>query len=146
MTRIVGCDPGQSGAIAVLDEYGASVQPFKDMTDKDIFDYLVGLSPVSMAWLEAVHSMPAQGVSSSFAFGVSYGSLRMALVASGTPFTTVSPTKWKAAMGLRREKGETTTHYKNRSKQLCQELYPGVKATHAVSEALLLAEYGRRQG
>jgi len=32
------------------------------------------------------------------------------------------------------------------SKRKAQELFPAIKITHAIADALLIAEYGRRMG
>ena len=63
----------------------------------------------------------------------------MALIAAGIPFETVTPAKWQGAMGCR-TKGD-----KNVTKRKAQDLFPGVKVTHAIADALLIAEWGRRQ-
>lgn len=91
------------------------------------------------AYLEQVHSMPGQGVASSFKFGQGYGSLEMALTAAGIPFERVTPQKWQKALGC------LTKGQKNVSKRKAQELFPTMKVTHATADALLIAEWGRRQ-
>jgi hypothetical protein len=48
-------------------------------------------------------------------------------------------------MGLTPIKGETRTAKKNRHKDLAQRLFPKVKVTHAIADALLLAEWLRRR-
>ena len=89
--------------------------------------------------------MPGQGVTSMFNFGKSYGNLEAFLVAAAIPFERVTPSVWQREFGLIKKKGETHTQKKNRHKSLAQELFPSVKVTHAVADALLIAEYGRRQ-
>jgi hypothetical protein len=78
------------------------------------------------------------GVVSAFSFGRGYGNLEMALTAAGIPFERVRPQVWQKAMGCM-TKGD-----KNISKAKAQELFPDKKATHWSSDALLIAEYGRR--
>lgn len=91
------------------------------------------------AYLEQVHSMPGQGVASSFKFGQGYGALEMALTAVGIAFERVTPQKWQKALGC------LTKGDKNVSKRKAQELFPTMKVTHATADALLIAEWGRRQ-
>jgi crossover junction endodeoxyribonuclease RuvC len=79
-----------------------------------------------------------QGVSSTFKFGVAYGFVRGVVVALKIPFHEVSPQKWQKAMGC------MTRGDKNVSKAAAQRLFPALKITHAVADALLIAEYGRR--
>ena len=139
----LGIDPGKSGAIAILDHGKAAAYKMKDMTERDTWillsDLVLMSSEIAVAYIELVHAMPKQGVSSTFAFGVSFGGLRMALVAAGIPFEGVTPAKWQRALGCL-SKGD-----KNVTKAKAQELFPSVKVTHAIADALLIAEYCRRE-
>jgi len=144
----IGIDPGQSGGIAWIDERGKPCVEKMPDTLTDIWDMIRGLSrenmtrgcgPSCKAYLEQVHSMPGQGVASSFKFGQGYGALEMALIAAGIPFERVTPQKWQKAMSC------MTGGNKNISKAKAQELFPSIKFTHATADAMLIAEYGRRQ-
>jgi len=55
------------------------------------------------------------------------------------PAVDVYPMMWQAKMEC------LTGGNKNVSKHRAQELFPGVRITHAVADALLIAEYGRRR-
>jgi Holliday junction resolvasome RuvABC endonuclease subunit len=91
------------------------------------------------AYLEQVHSSPQMGVKSAFTFGNGFGHLEMALTAAGIPFERVRPQVWQKAMGCM-TKGD-----KNVSKKRSQELFPQIKVTHAIADALLIASYGAKQ-
>ena len=116
MSLVIGIDPGLSGAIAVLSADGA-------------VEYLADLPVIrdrSLAWIdgaqlqtmrldacrgrparavvERVSAMPRQGVSSSFAFGVSFGSILSVLQAMQIPIELVTPSVWKRSLGLSRDK------------------------------------------
>lgn len=138
----IGVDPGGSGAIACLSDEGVAFTKNSE-TETDVCDWLVenGLRDGygTCALIERVHSMPKQGVASSFKFGQSYGFLRGLLIACKIPFEEVSPVKWQTAMGCR-SGGD-----KNVTKARAQQLFPKVKITHANADALLIAEYCRRQ-
>jgi hypothetical protein len=90
------------------------------------------------AYIEQVSSSPQMGVVSAFSFGRGYGNLEMALTAAGIPFERVRPQVWQKALNC------LTKGSKNVTKQRAQELFPNIKCTHAVSDALLIAEYGKR--
>jgi crossover junction endodeoxyribonuclease RuvC len=146
---IIGCDPGQSGGIAWITDGKPCVEKMPD-TLQDLWELLysiagqasppLGIGPLQCkAYLEQVHSMPGQGVASSFKFGQGYGALEMALTAAGIPFERVTPQKWQKALGC------LTKGDKNVSKRKAQELFPTMKGTHATADALLIAEWGRRQ-
>lgn len=147
---ICGIDPGASGGIALLAQLGGlscapMAYPIPD-TEKDTAELLCEFAPhIRMAYIEAVHSMPKQGVASSFKFGRSYGFLRGLLIGLKIPFEEVSPQRWTKDMRL--VGGKKGTEKKNLHRARCQELFPHIKITHAIADALLLAEFGcRRQG
>ena len=139
----LGIDPGISGGLAILYEgtFDPTVYAFKDMTVRDIVDCLRGI-PIgehgSFAMLESVHSFPGQGVASSFKFGQHFGQLIGILAGSGIAYDLVSPQKWQKELGCL-SKGD-----KNITKAAAQRLFPSVKVTHAIADALLLAEFCRR--
>jgi hypothetical protein len=135
----IGLDPGKGGGIAAVDDCGGvvGVVPMPE-TDQDILDSMLPYTVTdTRACLEFVRSSPQMGVTSAFTFGRGYGGLRMALAALQIPYTEVLPAKWQQALGCR-SKGD-----KNVTKRRAQELFPHVKVTHAVADALLIAEYCR---
>lgn len=140
----VGIDPGASGAIAVIHE--GSPMPLRlcrlSSTEKEVHEFL-RLNPLpnvvkTFAFIERVHSMPKQGVVSSFKFGQSYGFLRGLLTAHEVPFEEVTPATWQKAMGC------LTKGDKNITKQRAGQLFPSVKVSHWNADALLIAEHCRR--
>ena len=136
----IGIDPGLSGGIAKLKEDG-TVLVIEKMppTDLDVYDALAALDcGPEKAMLERVSASPQMGVTSAFTFGKGYGGLRMALTASGIPFDEVTPQRWQKAMQC------LTKGDKNVSKRRAQQLFPQVKVTHYLADALLIAEYCRR--
>lgn len=147
----IGIDPGQSGAIAAVVEsfpnypYLISSTYLHWMknagTDSDVSAWLQDLvdsAEQTFCYIEKVHSMPKQGVASSFKFGESAGFLRGLVVALKIPFAYVTPQQWQKTMGCM-SKGD-----KNVTKTAAQRLFPSEKITHANADALLLAEYCRR--
>ena len=78
------------------------------------------------------------GVKSAFTFGNGFGHIEMALTAAAIPFERVRPQVWQKALGC------LTKGDKNITKQKAQEMFPIVKITHAIADALLIAEYNRR--
>jgi crossover junction endodeoxyribonuclease RuvC len=52
------------------------------------------------AYVEDVHAMPGQGVTSMFAFGRACGAVDGVLAALGISTTYVTPQRWKKAAGL----------------------------------------------
>ena len=145
MTLIIGVDPGSSGAVAWYHKGEHHAVPFKGLEDTELLEILEGLGSHVFAYLEAVHSFPRDGNASAFKFGVHFGKLKMALTSAGISYETVAPSKWQRKMGCLSGGDKKVTREK------AIELFPlvnihgrGAKPpTHAVADALLIAEYGR---
>jgi crossover junction endodeoxyribonuclease RuvC len=88
--------------------------------------------------------MPRQGVTSMFSFGKQFGMILGVLEAYRLEYEMTTPQKWQKHMGITKIPGETKTAKKNRHKAMAQELFPEIKVTHAVADALLIAECCRR--
>jgi crossover junction endodeoxyribonuclease RuvC len=109
---IVGIDPGLSGAIVGLCTSGNSLIDAWDMPVAGgivTAQHLADIAVCCHAWgveqcvIEDVHSMPKQGVASSFKFGRSLGVVEG--VFGRFPLTYVSPAKWKKDMRVTADKG-----------------------------------------
>ena len=140
----IGIDPGKNGGIAIIDSDGVIAFPF---SEERLLIELDGIAQEyeCICYLEHVHAMPKQGVSSTFNFGMNFGFIQGVLKAYEIPYELVTPQKWK--------KEFSCTSDKNTSIEVCKRLFPYVnlKATErckkdhdGMAEALLLAEYGRR--
>ena len=163
-TIVIGIDPGASGGIAVLYLFGkfhtdsVVTLPIPD-SDLQICSFLRTLQeqkekdtiPEIVAWIEKVHAMPQQGVTSSFNFGVNYGKLLMALAAFQIPYQMVTPQAWQKRLQIpsRNTQLETKLDFKNRLRLEAQRRFPnlaiwqGTKGSQlAVADALLIASYG----
>jgi len=137
----MGIDPGYSGAVALVDSDGVLMETIRlKETEHDVSTFVSGYAAdVEMAVLERVSAMPRQGVSSTFKFGTSYGFCRGLLVCHKIPFVVVPPGTWQRTMGCL-SKGD-----KNVTKSAAQRLFPKERVVHATADAMLLAEYARRQ-
>lgn len=153
MKRVIGIDPGLAGGIAVLDIDGNVVDIRKmPPTPQDILDCLrkyCGTTIFSnevVCYLEKVgHGMPGQSSKSTATFARHNGHLEMALLALGIQTNEVTPNKWEKHYQLGKSTGRSKTEWKNKLKAKAQQLFPKEKVTLAVCDALLLAEYGRKQ-
>jgi len=138
---VIGIDPGKSGAGTIINEEGHFMTQFRgDWPLKDQFDTLWGWKNYGpcLCVIENVHSMPKQGVASSFKFGMSFGFLLGIITASEIRYEKVTPQKWQKELNCR-SGGD-----KNVTKSKAQELFPKVQVTHGNADALLIAEYARR--
>lgn len=149
MTLYLGIDPGFSGAWGMIDHHG-KYHSCGDMLNngKHILSRYVH-AEISQAIdrqdmqgvIESVHSMPGQGVSSSFKFGMAFGMAIAIMERINCPWQLVTPQKWKKEMGL--------TSDKNESLAMARELWPTAplarKMDNGRAESLLLAEWLRKQ-
>ena len=142
MKLYIGIDPGLSGGVAFIPNTGEPWAHKMPETDRDLIDLLRDSTRdmEARAMLELVHSSPQMGVKSAFTFGEGFGRLQMALTALGVPYERVRPAVWQKAMGC------LTKGDKNVSKRRAQELFPTLKVTHAIADALLIGEFARRAG
>lgn len=145
----IGVDPGASGGIAALLEdgriYRLEKMPATDVDVLMLLEAIVGERDdrviVAHAVLERIAAWRGcpMGPSTILKLAAHWGALQMALAACGIPYDVVQPQKWQAGMGC------LTAGDKNVSKRRAQALFPGVTITHATADALLMAEYCRRQ-
>lgn len=141
--RFLGIDPGLHGGLAFLagDELAVHDIPLAGgELDLDEVLRLMRDGKVDMAVIEAASSRPAQGVASTFKFGVAFGMLRACLTACWIPTHIVAATTWKRHFKLDRDK--------DKSRAMALRLWPGTgffsrKADHGRAEASLLSVYGR---
>lgn len=140
----IGVDPGKTGGVAALTEEGSvfRVEKMPDL-EAELYHLLCALSAaaqpkIARAVLEHVSAWPKMGAVSAFTFGRGYGALHMALITVGIPYQVVTAQTWQAALSCRSKRD------KNITKRRAQQLFPRVTVTHAIADALLMAEYCRR--
>jgi len=158
---IIGVDPGISGVVAIYhpDTWNIAVMDIPVVETKKAgrktvrreinetflsrwISYHYGRSAV--AYVEQVGAMPGQGVTSMFRFGMAYGMVRGMLTAHEIPYTLVTPRKWKAKMGLGKNKDE--------ARLIASRMFPkqsflfDKKKDANRAEAVLIAVYGSRHG
>jgi len=152
---IAGIDPGKSGAMAIvypdnkvhffdvpmIKLRGKAKPAWKDWdrTWRSALDF----AGVDLIVIEEVAARPGQGVTSMFTFGRTLGFVHAIAVASGAAVETVSPTVWKAKLGLlNSSKGASRERAENLLPDTCGKL-DRVK-DDGRAEAALLAYYGRK--
>jgi crossover junction endodeoxyribonuclease RuvC len=147
----IGIDPGISGAVAVLYADGFSQLFDTPNLDKDydlagMADLLRGLTNAPVI-IESVHSMPNQGVSSTFKFGRGLGLWEGICAGLKLQVDKASPQRWKKHFP--ELKGLEKPAAKSKARELAARLYPNLKASLKLvknadrAEALLMATYLR---
>ncbi len=152
--KIIGIDPGLSGAIAVLEDIkvlslfempvmaegkknkrqlnsAQLVNIIKENTNED--------EEVAVI-VEQVNAMPGQGVTSMFNFGQTFGAIKGVCAALGLPIFFVRPSKWKKHF-------ELINSSKDASRTKVIEMYPSFSKQLAKkkdvnkSDAILIARF-----
>jgi len=152
----MGIDPGISGAIAIfegtdlLDAFDIPVvetQSGKRKKRRISPEILVAeieehIGFLTRVYIEDVHAMPGQGVTSMFAFGEAAGLIRGVCAGLKVPVCLVSPITWKRGMKLQGAG-------KDASRAMAARMWPekaGLfkrQRDDGRAEAALLAHYGQ---
>ena len=156
-----GIDPGQTGGIALITALFTKVwlmpmcEDGEHESDKDVdIAKLVEIfSSVKQAtvYIERVHAMPKQGVSSSFNFGMGYGETKGCVRALGFDLKLITPQAWKKKVldgyAWKKRKVASVEYCQDHFSEISLLRTPRCKKPHdGLSDALCIAEYGRITG
>ena len=151
MTAWIGIDPGQTGGLACVEPDGSLrwAMPMPAISGEvmgqqlaHILEHAATIQHIKVI-IEQVHSMPGQGVSSTFKFGKNFGIAIGVVNALHLPLERVTPQKWKQQFQL-------TGKDKDASRHKATELWPSMaarwklKKDNGLSDAALIAEHARR--
>lgn len=147
--RVCGIDPGNTGAIGVLDSNDPAYLALLDLKSNSIYEATKWLHQhqVDKVWVEDVHSLYGMSAKSNFGFGRSLGIARTIseIVTKGVVADTVTPKTWQKYIGVT-QKGPAI---KKEVAQIAISLYPGANLygpkgglRDGRSDALMIAHYG----
>jgi len=152
--KIIGIDPGLTGAIAILEDnkvLNIFEMPVMSEGTKNkrqlnsaqlvslLNDNIPNKEEVSVI-VEQVNAMPGQGVTSMFNFGQTFGAIKGICAALGLPIFFVRPSKWKKHF-------ELINSSKDSSRTKVIEMYPSLsnelskKKDVNKSDAILIARF-----
>ena len=152
--KIIGIDPGLSGAIAILDNnkvlniFDIPVMSEGKKNKRQLNSaLLVNLLKENInkeeevaVVVEQVNAMPGQGVTSMFNFGQTFGAIKGVCAALELPIFFVRPSKWKKYFDL-------INSSKDSSRTKAIEMYPSLssqltkKKDVNKSDAILIARF-----
>jgi len=159
MNKWIGIDGGLNGAIAVIDEENNEVKVFdtptyteklknstKNRYDlKGIYKILYTYMEESYAVFEKGQAMPGQGSVSMVSIGYCNGIFNAYLTCLQIPYEQIHPKRWQREFSI---KGDT----KVQSVEIAEKLFPKIefrtergRLLSGRSDAMLMAEYGRRK-
>ncbi len=154
MTCIAGVDPGKNGGLVLLHTLPGDFAPDVEAYVMPVIQEFAAImlsNKKAHVFIEKAQSFPGGGVSGMFNYGQHFGELLGVLWAYDIPHTLVPPRTWSKVLHA----GTAGTDTKKRSVEAAQRLYPNVRLSAGgerakrphlgIVEALLIAEFGRRQ-
>ena len=152
--KILGIDPGLSGAIAILENkkvlslfdmpvMAEGKKNKKQLNSAQLANIIrnnITDSDEKAVVVEQVNAMPGQGVTSMFNFGQTFGAIKGICAALNLPIFFVRPSKWKKYF-------ELINSSKDSSRTKVIEMYPSLssqltkKKDVNKSDAILIARY-----
>ena len=152
--RVIGIDPGLSGAIAILED-NKVLQIFdmpvmaegkknkRQLNSSQLVNIIkenIYEDEETIVVVEQVNAMPGQGVTSMFNFGQTFGAIKGVCAALKLPIFFVRPSKWKKHF-------ELINSSKDASRTKVIEMYPTLSGQLAKkrdvnkSDAILIAKF-----
>ena len=137
----VGIDPGKGGGVSGI--IGEKLIAFKcpnnvDAMASKFYDLVYGHNVKLL--IEKVHSFPGQGVVSTFSFGQNFGQWEGIISSLPIDYEYVQPKAWQKFFNIKEKEKKIR---KLKLKQKAMDLYPNIKVTYAISDAILIMEYAK---
>lgn len=151
MNYFMGIDPGATGAAVVIDDDLTVAKYFDWPGDESALAATLQSMRIHGPWpdwtvLEQVHSMPGQGVASTFKFGRNFGVWLGVLASFQLPFQLVTPQAWRKGL-MSKGDGATT---KEQSLAVARRTWPQEtifkrQKDNGRADAALMALYARKR-
>ena len=152
--RIIGIDPGLSGAVAILDDlkifnmFDMPIMPEgkknkNQLNSAELVNIIksnILTNENTSVIVEQVSAMPGQGVTSMFNFGQTFGAIKGICASLNLPIFYVRPAKWKKHFDL-------INSSKDASRTKVIEMYPSISSRLSKkkdvnkADAILIARY-----
>ncbi len=152
--KVIGIDPGLSGAIAVLNDkkvlkiiempvMAEGKKNKKQLNSAQLVNIIkenINDNEEIAVVVEQVNAMPGQGVTSMFNFGQTFGAIKGVCAALSLPIFFVRPSKWKKYF-------ELINSSKDSSRTKAIEMYPSLSSQLSrkkdvnKSDAILIARF-----
>ena len=144
----IGVDIGKSGGVGIIIDNGKKScrRAIRYVPDHNIIrDTIESITdgvngyPQVYCLIEKVHSMPKQGVKSTFSFGENYGFWKGLLCGLDIYYKEVTPQAWMKYFKIPKFKSKRDR--KNYIKALAQKKFPSVNMNLYVADACMIALY-----
>ena len=146
----IGIDPGKNGGVAIINEipnYETVISFRCPKTAVEMAYTLVSAIPEDVSYndvlvtIEHVHAMPKNGVVSMFSFGQNLGQWEGILGAFELNVTYTGPRTWMKHYDCK--PGMDKRERKRYLRGIAENLFPNIKMTFNISDALLIANYNK---
>lgn len=150
--RVCGIDPGQKGALCVLDQKDPTYSAYLDLMKSSLYATANWMfhQKIDQIWIENVHSIFGMSAKSNFTFGkeVGYVHAISSIILKGNEdqIHLVTPKVWQKAVGVT---VSGSTNIKKQVSELSTALYPDVPVygpkgglRDGRSDAVMIAHYG----
>ena len=145
----IGIDPGMNGGIVFIkpeldNDFVRAIRCPKTAYEMaGVFEAGIGetSSEDIILFIEHVWSFPGDGRVSAFRFGYNYGLWKGIAAANEVDVYNIAPRKWQGSLDI-----PNNLHGRDRKRWLkehAESLYPNIKVTFNVSDAILIANYGK---
>ena len=148
---IIGIDPGKNGGAALIQIHKQveNISVFRcPPTPDGMVEELSSRIPMNaerhntFCFMEHVHAFPGQGVVSTFSFGQNLGQWEGVVASQDIDVEYVNPRKW---MDIYNTPTKLTRRMRKRYlREQAEIIYPNVKMTFNISDAILIANYGKQ--
>tara|TARA_Y100001938_G_C8045002_1_gene408328 strand:- start:763 stop:1314 length:552 start_codon:yes stop_codon:yes gene_type:complete len=146
----IGIDPGKNGGVAIINEvpnFEGTICFRCPKTPIDMAYTLISAIPSDIPYkdvlvtIEHVHAMPKNGVVSMFSFGQNLGQWEGILGAFELNVSYAGPRSWMSHYDCKPNMDKKDR--KRYLRGLAEELFPNIKMTFNISDALLIANYNK---
>jgi Holliday junction resolvasome RuvABC endonuclease subunit len=142
----IGIDPGDRGAIALVNWPDfAVVHPLHGLAYDELYNRIGEIKrdhDVRFTFVEKIRPMPSwlRGSIATNKLSKHAGAITMALTGHNMNFQEIEPQVWQRALGCPNRSGNKST-----SRRRAVELFPEIKVTNEIADALLIAYHCQRE-
>ena len=143
----IGIDPGKGGGVGVINEEDKTSKSFKFVPELAELSAMIGacIDKYSIdevcVYIEHVHSFPTDSRPAAFSFGRNLGQWEGILAHYELEIKTVAPRTWQEHYDVPVIKDKYER--KRWLKEIAQTMFPDIKVTLAISDALLIVNYAK---
>lgn len=145
--KYIGIDVGKNGGLCLMDEDGFIIETSKmPESTSELFLLLHRWSDGHKTRCAVEHQQPnpKDGCVSIATFFEGYGAIKACLTILEIPFETIRAKQWQSSLKLKKKSDDSYDKWKRKLCNHAKEMFPQSKPTLYTCDAILLANYYRR--